>query len=234
MRLRHEGRAWRHVPRPREPGARVALACFDMDGVLLDVRSSWVLVHEAFGTANDDNLQRFLDGEIDDLAFIRLDVEKWQRSRGRVHVDDVRAVVQAAPVMRGAYETIHALHARGVKTAIVSGGIDLFAHDVAEKLGIDTVYANGLVVDREGYLTGEGIVRTPLVDKGVAVRAVAEKLGVPQAAIASVGNSFPDVGMFAASGLGIAFRPEDDLIREAAHAVVEGHDLRAVLPHLLP
>ena len=36
-----------------------------MDGVLVDVGSSWKFVHREFGTDNEDNLRKYVDGEID-------------------------------------------------------------------------------------------------------------------------------------------------------------------------
>jgi len=229
--LHHEGRVWRHAPGPR-PRGPIRLVCFDMDGVLIDVGSSWVMVHKAFRTRNEESLARFVRGEIDDMEFIRLDVALWTRQR-RVHVDEIRDILKDAPLMPGAYECVRELHKHGVRTAIVSGGIDLAAHAVANKLGIDVVYANGLLTDEDGYLTGEGVVRTPLRDKGVPVRLIQDQLRIPREATASVGNSFPDIGMFAASGLGIAFRPEDELVQEAAHVRIFESDLRLVLREVL-
>jgi phosphoserine phosphatase len=229
--VKHEGRVWRHKPPPRTRFP-IRLVCFDMDGVLIDVGSSWVMVHKAFGTRNEESLARFMRGEIDDMEFIRLDVALWTRER-KVHSDEIRDILKDAPLMSGAYECVRELHRCGVRTAIVSGGIDLAAHAVANKLGIDVVYANGLLADEDGFLTGEGVVRTPLRDKGVAVRLIQKELGVPPEATASVGNSFPDIGMFAASGLGIAFRPDDDLVQKAAHATIFESDLRRVLAEVL-
>ena len=44
---------------------RIRLVVFDMDGVLVDAYSSWVLVHQHYGTQNEDSLRAFLQGEID-------------------------------------------------------------------------------------------------------------------------------------------------------------------------
>jgi len=101
------------------PPRQVRLAVFDMDGVLVDTESSWVLVHEHFGTNNDDSLRAFLRGEIDDLEFIARDVALWRRVRGEVRWDEVRDVLDSAPLVPGAVETLRRLRAEGVRTAIV-------------------------------------------------------------------------------------------------------------------
>ncbi|MEM3421110.1 MAG: haloacid dehalogenase-like hydrolase, partial [Candidatus Hadarchaeum sp.] len=48
---------------------------------------------------------------------------------------------------------------RGFQTAIITGGLDVLAGNVARDLGIPHIIANGLEVDKSGYLTGEGILR---------------------------------------------------------------------------
>ena len=46
-------------------GKLPACVVFDCDGVLVDAVSSWRTLHDHFGTDNDFNLQRFIDGELD-------------------------------------------------------------------------------------------------------------------------------------------------------------------------
>jgi phosphoserine phosphatase len=45
-----------------EDGARIKLAAFDMDGVLIDHVSSWGAVHDALGTRNREAMTAFLEG----------------------------------------------------------------------------------------------------------------------------------------------------------------------------
>ena len=223
--------------RPRKPRRRnpIRLVCFDLDGVLLEARSSWVTVHDHFGVANEASLRAFLKGEIDDDEFIRRDVALWLKARPDLRIDEIEHVLaKGARLVRGALATVRALQKAGVECAIVSGGIDLTAVATAERLGITRVSANGLTTDAHGRLTGAGVVRTPLGDKGAPVRRFARELGVPLGAVASVGNSGPDIAMFRVTALGIAFQPEDEFTIRGADVKVEGNDLRAILPHILP
>ncbi|MBW3583255.1 MAG: HAD family phosphatase [Euryarchaeota archaeon] len=226
----HEYRTRRTRDVEREDPLR--LVCFDMDGVLIHGGSSWVQVHRHFGVENDAALARFMAGEIDDEEFIRTDVALWTRD-GPVHRSVLDQVLSAPQIMPGAGDTIAALHDAGIKTAIVSGGLDHMANRVAGLLGIDEVHANGLHYDADGHLTGEGILRTPLRDKSAPLRAVAAKTGVPYGRIAAIGDSCPDASMFESCGYGIAFNPADPCVRHAADVTVETTDLRDVLPHLL-
>lgn len=202
---------------------------FDMDGTLVDVASSWAAVHDHFGEHNADGLRRFLANEIDDEEFIRSDIEIWHRHAPGLTVFDLERILAEVPLMPGAKSLVDGLRARGVRTAIVSGGIDLLARRIAHELGIDLALANGFRVDADGRLTGEGIVRVPIHGKEGVLAALQGQLGIPPEATASVGNSEIDVGLFRRSRLGVAFLPEDEAVRRGAHAIVTDRDLAKVL-----
>lgn len=205
------------------------LAVFDMDGVLADVGSSWVYVHKSFGVDNEHSLRAYLRGEIDDLEFIRRDIQLWRSCDPEINSAKIAKILDDVPMMPGAELTVRELRNRGFKTAIVSAGIDLLADLVMQKLPFDAHFANGFETDEHGRLTGEGILNVKLMDKGEAVTRVARMLGATKAETVSVGNSRYDVPMFAQSGLGIAFCPEDDIVRRKANVVVEKKDLSGIL-----
>ena len=50
------------------------IVVFDLDGVLVDIQSSWDWVHRHFGVDNDESLAQYLAGQIDDLEFMRRDI----------------------------------------------------------------------------------------------------------------------------------------------------------------
>lgn len=205
------------------------LVVFDMDGVLADAESSWVYVHRRFGVNNDHSLHAYLRGDIDDLEFIHRDVNLWIDKKPGVTAGDIARVLDDVPIMPGAHETLRELRDKGVKTAIVSAGIDLLARRIAETLGIDMCYANGLVTDTHGRLTGRGTLRVKLMDKGDAVLDATKEAGAESKDVVSVGNSRYDISMFERSGRSIAFCPADDDVRRRADAVVEEKDLRGIL-----
>jgi phosphoserine phosphatase len=210
------------------------LVAFDMDGTLVDAASSWRVVHDHFGDTNDEGLRRFLANEIDDEEFIRSDIRRWWTHAPSLTVFDLERILESVPFMPGAAALVHELRARGVRTAIVSGGLDLLARRVARELGIDLALANGVRVDAQGRLTGEGIVRVPIHGKEGVLARLQEQLGVAPEETAAVGNSEIDVGLFRRSRVGVAFRPEDEEVRSAATAVVTERDLTKVLAALAP
>ena len=208
------------------------LAAFDMDGVLVDIVSSWVHVHQQFGVNNDHSLRAYLRGEIDDQEFIRRDIALWRKTDPEVTSEKIRGMLDSAPLMTGAAETMAELRRMGFKTVIVSAGIDLLSERVADELQMDLQFANGMSTGDDDRLSGEGVFRVRLMDKGRTVTDAARKLGVSPDNIVSVGNSRYDVSMFLHSALGIAFCPEDDHVRELADVVVVEKDLRRILDHL--
>jgi len=205
---------------------------FDMDGTLVDVGSSWAAVHAHFGERNPEGLRRFLADEIDDEEFIRSDIEIWRRHAPELTVDDLEAILERVPLMPGAAALFEGLRSRGVRTAIVSGGVDLLARRVARELGIDVALANGFRVTTSGRLTGEGIVRVPIHGKEGVLERLQLQLGFAPKETASVGNSEIDVGLFRRSRLGVAFLPEDETVRRHADRVVAERDLARVLDAL--
>jgi phosphoserine phosphatase len=208
------------------------LVAFDMDGTLVDVASSWRVVHDHFGDHNDEGLRRFLANEIDDDEFIRSDVRVWRRHAPELTVQDLETILARVPLMPGARRLIDGIHTRGARTAIISGGIDLLARRIAAELGIDVSLANGVCVSADGRLTGEGVVRVPIHGKEKVLAALQDQLSIVPEETASVGNSEIDVGLFRRSRVGVAFLPEDDEVRAAATAVVNERDLARVLDAL--
>jgi phosphoserine phosphatase len=69
--------------------------------------------------------------------------------------------------------------------------------------------------------------------KGVALRAIAMREGIPLERTAFVGDHANDVAAARLAGLSIAFNPKSAALEAAAHAVVRSRDLRDILPHIV-
>ncbi len=216
-----------------DPTVPVDLVCFDMDGVLIDVGSSWVMVHRHYNVTNEAGLEAYLNGEFDDEEFIRRDAALWLKEQPRINRKHFEEIFQEPPFMGGVQKTIETLVSEGIECAIVSGGVDVMAENVAARLGIHHVCANGFVYGDDGHITGEGVVRTPLNDKAKPVLEFARELDVPLERILSIGNSMPDVSMFEVTGRSIAFHPEDDYTRQHATWTIEDGPLDQMLPYVL-
>lgn len=220
-------------PNKIKKGSEIKLVIFDMDGVLIDIVSSWKWVHDCFGVDNKQSVNAYLHGDIDDLEFIRRDISLWHRNGEKATVHEITEMLNNVPLTDGVEECIHILRKHNVKTAIVSAGLDILAKRISYALGIDYVVANGIKADEAGKLTGDGIVRVGLMEKGESVRRLAKKLGIPLENCASIGNSCFDISMFETCGLGIAFNPEDRCVEKEADVVIREKDLRKIVPIIL-
>jgi len=214
------------------PSDNIRLVIFDCDGVLADADSSWEYVHSAFGTNNQSSLLAYLQGDFDDWEFIRRDVRLWTKGTEKVPASRIRAILDKIPIMTGAVQTVSALKSRGIKTAIVSAGMNMLTERVARVTGVDFNLSNGVLVDEDGFLTGEGFVNVPVKDKGSAVRKLISELGYQKCQCAAVGDRGIDCGMFDHVGLRIAFNPADEEVCDNADVVIRTKDLREILGHI--
>jgi phosphoserine phosphatase len=183
------------------------LVAFDLDGVLVEEPSAWWTLHHAFGTyeASKENLRAYEAGVFDYPEFMRRDIRLW----GTRSIVEVKTILHNFTLSKGASDVCDILRLRGYQLAILSAGIDIVAKAVSEKLGIQYWIANGLEVDGEGLLTGEGIFRVDLKEKEKALGELIKPLGVRLSNVVGVGDSKYDVSFMRACGAGIAFVNDD-------------------------
>ncbi len=204
------------------------LVVFDLEGVLVDIDSSWQLVHRAFGTDNEENFQRYLRGEIDYREFMRTEIGLW----GRANITQIKNILDEAPLMDSAPRVVEELKKAGCKTAIITSGISILADRVREMLKIDHSYAIRLLTDERGQLSGESEEVIDLSNKGEVLKRLAEEEDVSLKQCALIGGSGFDISLFKEVGLSITFNTRDEKVREAADLVIEDKDLGKVLPWL--
>jgi phosphoserine phosphatase len=203
----------------------VKLAVFDMDGVLVEPRSSWRIVHRQLGTENEEAYRLYMEGRIDDPEFMRRDIAVWKERMPTIDIRFIEGLFKDLPLMKGCREALSDLRMEGFDLIVISGGLDSLSERIGREIPFSALYCNGLEHDRSGRLTGEGILRVPLRDKGGVLRGHLD--GGDYDWVACVGDSIVDVTMFAQSDLSIAFRPMDDHAVRGADMVIDSMDLRA-------
>lgn len=202
-----------------------------MDGTLTRHSSVWWRLHEHFGTTNEGKLyyDQYFAGEITYDQWADLDAGLW---KGKT-IDEVMKVVRATQLTRGSEETIQVLKRYGLKTAILSGGLNIMADDIASRVGIDYVLTN-ILHHHSGILTGRVDNLVAWGGKADEIHRINNHFGIPLDETAFVGDGRNDMGVFDVVGLSIAFNPEDEDVAEAADVVIHDDDLRAILPHVIP
>ena len=140
-------------------------------------------------------------------------------------LDTVAARISLTPGARTFARTLRRL---GYRTAIVSGGFDVFAEQVRRTLGMDASFANRLeVVD--GQLTGElvgDVIDGPAKARLLVEIAAAE--GIPVEQTVAIGDGSNDLEMLTLAGLGIAFNAKP-IVDAVADTTVKVPYLDAIL-----
>jgi phosphoserine phosphatase len=200
-----------------------------MDGVLVDVKSSWQFVHEQFGKNNLENLERYKSGEITYRELMRSDIALW----GRVRLNTIKSILRKAPIMPGATQTFQRLRMAGLKTVLISAGISILADRLQATLRLDYVFANEILADQQGLLTGEGLEIVDLLDKLKVLNRLSTTENFSLAECAVIGDSPYDIPLFKKAGLSIAFNSEEKSVQKSADVVIKKKDLREILPHII-
>ena len=221
---------------PRGPPRRVRMVIFDMDGVLVPIRSSWSFIHRRLGVEDRarEAMRLFLEGRISYLDWMRMDTQLWvEATQGRLTLWDLEAMLREVPVRREAVEAARWLRRRGIIIGIISGGIDLLAKRVAREIGADFFMANQLSYDKRGRLVPGG---KPLVGvkKHLAVKRAAGEYGVPLENVMFVGDSRWDAPAMRVVGYPVAYGdPPDREALEAARCAVRSlRELPPLVEHI--
>lgn len=201
------------------------MVAFDLDGTLVEDRSSWTKIHRKFGVEEQarNNMPLYESDRIDYREFMRRDIALWPKD---VHLKDIDALLSDFVLNPQVPDVIPEIMKMGYEVAIVSAGLDLLANKVAKALGVTTVVANGLQTDPRGYLTGDGILRVDLLRKDIALGSVLRKIGVTMGQCMAVGDSKYDMAFLKHAGYGVSFGRNADLVKVARFVV---DDLQEVL-----
>ena len=179
----------------------VKLAAFDLDGTVLEHNGSWVAIHEHFGTEHSGAASRrlYTEGKIDYREFMRRDIASWPKGTTR---DEIRGVLSKYRLRREAPQVFEELRSRGIKTALVTSGLDMVAREVARDLRIDHWLANGLRFGRDGVLLPKGVGKVDPTRKDVAYRRLLSRLGIPAEETIAVGDTIYDLAFLKSAGVG--------------------------------
>jgi phosphoserine phosphatase len=190
------------------------LIAFDVDGVLLQPKSSWNTIHTHFGVRNEESLRAFLDGKITYQEFIDKDVNLWLNKNGRITRQDFREIAKGVlPNPNFQYLAEFLDEFTGTKMAI-SGGIDVIVSKVRDYFDLDAIYSNSLVFKNDILVGGKAVVNPH--EKGIFL----EKYSGMKV---SVGDSEWDKDMFKNSDYSILFNSDSDF--DNVDCIVHGNDL---------
>ena len=207
----------------------IKLVAFDMDGVLVDTKSSWYYLHTYFSTDNLANIKQYNECQIDYLEFMKRDISLWFKSEKKIKLDRIKVILNTVPIMPGADALFKYLHDKKIQSTIITSGLDLLANRLKDIYNINFIFANSLETDKNNNLTGNGIMRVEPREKGEVLQKLMNNLSLGRTEVATVGDGEIDISMFKLSDLSIAFDPITDKVSKFAKIVIKEKDLSKIL-----
>ena len=207
---------------------QIKLVVFDMDGTIIEPRSSWAMIHDYFGTDNSEMLQMYINHKISDKEFVKADIKLWN-SKSEVPVSEefINSILDKAKPREGAKELIASLHKVNIKTVILSGGIQYLADKWAKKWDMAGAFANDLIDDADGNLTAN--INASGHNKGPLIEKIIKDFGLKASEVAAVGDTMVDLPMFEIAGLSIAVNTNDErVISRSKYHLKEGSLIQLV------
>ena len=189
--------------------SQIKLVVFDMDGTIIEPRSSWAMIHDYFGTDNTEMLQMYIDHKISDKEFVKADIKLWN-SKSDIPVNEkyINSILDRAKPRKGAKELIARLHEVNINTVILSGGIQYLADKWANEWDMAGAFANDLIDDADGNLTAN--INASGHNKGPLMEKIIKDFGLTGREVAAVGDTMVDLPMFEIANLSIAVNTNDE------------------------
>lgn len=195
--------------------SELKLACFDMDGTIIDGRLVEV-ISKKFGLY--DQIKKIQN---DSSIFGYIKTQKIASILKGIDEKELVIAIDSISLMKNCQSIINLLKKNNYKIGIITDSYTIAAKILVNKLGLDFVAANVLQIS-EGLITGE--VRMPLgwdkincnckisVCKRYHLEMYARKYGIDMKNTVAIGDTRGDICMVNNAGIGIAFMPKDDCI----------------------
>jgi phosphoserine phosphatase len=206
---------------------------FDMDGTLLKRRTIFVFADKLGFTKE---LLQLLES---DLQPYEITIEIAKLLKG-VQREKLLALFREIPLQDYVEQVIRELKHRQVKTAIVTNSYQVVADDLQQRLDVDYVFANNLIID-DSIVTGEVDLHNRelreecdqgkiySINKGEILEYLCQNIGITSDVVIAVGDGMVDCCMLQKAGLGIAFKAP--LIVQQ-HADISTDDMQVILDYL--
>lgn len=202
------------------------LIIFDMDGVIFKHKNFWLELHKRLGTYEEGLAltKELLYTDYQKLAEAVVG-RLWKGKDAKPYFD----LIEESEYLPGVKETLLALKEQGYKTAIISSGPKHLALKAAGECDMDYYHAQELLIGDDGRFTGE-IIHKNVDDKTKELEQFANQAGCTVAETVYVGHDDNDIKPLKKAGLGIAYRPENKEVENAADMIINSMD---ELPGLL-
>lgn len=198
---------------------KTKIICFDVDGTLVENKSSWVFLTLNLGCSVEkiaEIYQRTENGTISFNKGVSI-VEELFRQSGKASKEHIEAIFRRVYLKREANDLISYLKERGYLIYLISGGIDLYVGIIAQKAGADGFFGHAsLEFDDQGNLSKIKYGKSQGKAKLKRIEELSKKFSVPADKMIFVGDSENDYEAFIATKHGIAMRPYAEKLEKVA------------------
>ena len=167
---------------------------------------------------------RAMNGELDFKQAVK---ERVRLLKG-LTVEQLKLLSKTIRLTPGTEELISTLHFMGYKVAVISGGFSFFTDYLKERLKLDYVFANELVIEN-GITTGE--IKGDIIDaerKGEILKQIAKLEDISVDQIVAVGDGANDRFMLENAGLAIAFSPKE-ILKKHSNGMITSDNIFGLL-----
>ncbi|MFC1858952.1 phosphoserine phosphatase SerB [Thermodesulfobacteriota bacterium] len=196
------------------------MICFDMDSTLVSMEGIDEMARRADVHREVARItKKAMRGDFD---FEESLTQRVAMLKG-LALDDVMDIRNNMILSEGADELLTTLKWLGFRVGIVSGGFDIFAEYLKDRLNLDFAFANQLEI-KNGLLTGK--VQGEIIDAAQKARILSQiscDFAIPLDQVVAVGDGANDALMLTQAGLGIAYNAKKDLHKVANAALSKAH-----------
>ena len=195
------------------------LICFDVDGTLVEKKSSWLTMIESLGCPAEKVISIYEGAMKGEISFIQGEkqVADIFRASGKATREFIDHIFDDELLNPEVFDLMGWLKEKGYSIWLVSGAIDIRVAAVAEKIGADGFCASAsLEFDEQGTLTKINYGGDQNPWKAEMVKKIARDHGILPQDMFFVGDGPNDVDAFILTGRGIAVRPYDERLENVA------------------
>ena len=152
---------------------------------------------------------RFIDHSKDKIMSL---IENSLVLKG-IPLNEIKEFCEILHLTPGTIQLFRILKSMGYRIALLSSCFNFFLKSIYMEAGVDYAFANSLIVDKDGRITGE--IEDPIIDNRVKEELLdfimkKENIGCDQ--VIAVGDASPSSQFLANVGLSIAFQPDEPVV----------------------